>query len=79
VGGFLLALGIMVPYEVFGRPQTTVTITYQGVTSDPVVYNVVPVAPGIYTLNMAGFGQGAIFDPDGHTVNGRARQPPRGR
>jgi uncharacterized protein (TIGR03437 family) len=61
---------VMVPYEVFGRPQTTVTITYQGVTSDPVVYNVVPVAPGIYTLNMAGFGQGAVFNQDGHTVNG---------
>jgi uncharacterized protein (TIGR03437 family) len=61
---------VMVPYEVFGRPQTTVTVAYQGVTSDPVVYNVVPVAPGIYTLNMAGSGQGAIFNQDGHTVNG---------
>ena len=61
---------VMVPYEVFGRPQTTVTITYQGVTSDPVVYNVVPVAPGIYTLNQAGFGQGAVFNQDGITVNG---------
>jgi uncharacterized protein (TIGR03437 family) len=61
---------VMVPYEVFGRPQTSVTITYQGVTSDPVVYNVVPVAPGIYTLNEAGSGQGAILNQDGHTVNG---------
>jgi uncharacterized protein (TIGR03437 family) len=61
---------VMVPYEVFGRPQTSVTITYQGVTSDPVVYNVVPVAPGIYTLNQAGSGQGAVLNQDGHTVNG---------
>jgi uncharacterized protein (TIGR03437 family) len=61
---------VMVPYEVFGKPQTTVTLTYQGVMSDPVVYNVVPVAPGIYTLNMAGSGQGAILNQDGHTVNG---------
>lgn len=61
---------VMVPYEVFGRPQTSVTITYQGVPSDPVVYNVVPVAPGIYTLNQAGSGQGAILNQDGHTVNG---------
>jgi uncharacterized protein (TIGR03437 family) len=61
---------VMVPYEVFGRPQTTVTITYQGVTSDPVVYNVVPAAPGIYTLNEAGSGQGAVLNQDGHTVNG---------
>jgi uncharacterized protein (TIGR03437 family) len=61
---------VMVPYEVFGRAQTSVTIMFQGVTSDPVVYNVVPVAPGIYTLNMAGSGQGAILNQDGHTVNG---------
>jgi uncharacterized protein (TIGR03437 family) len=61
---------VMVPYEVSGRAQTSVTVTYQGVTSDPVVYNVVPVAPGIYTLNQAGSGQGAILNQDGHTVNG---------
>ena len=69
---------VVVPYEVFGRPQTTVTIMYQGVTSDPVAYNVVPVAPGIYTLNMAGFGQGAIFDQDGQTVNGPSTPAAKG-
>jgi uncharacterized protein (TIGR03437 family) len=69
---------VMVPYEVFGRPQTSVTIAYQGVTSDPVVYNVVPVAPGIYTLNQAGFGQGAIFDQDGRTVNGPSTPAAKG-
>jgi uncharacterized protein (TIGR03437 family) len=69
---------VMVPYEVFGRPQTSVTITYQGVTSDPVLYTVVPVAPGIYTLNMAGSGQGAIFDQDGHTVNGPSTPAAKG-
>jgi uncharacterized protein (TIGR03437 family) len=61
---------VMVPYEVFGRPQTTVTVTYQGVASDPVVYNVAPVAPGIYTLNQMGSGQGSVFNQDGITVNG---------
>jgi uncharacterized protein (TIGR03437 family) len=69
---------VMVPYEVFGRPQTSVTITYQGVTSDPVVYNVVPVAPGIYTLNMAGSGQGAVFNQDGRTVNGPNKPAAKG-
>jgi len=61
---------VMVPYGVFGRAQTSVTVTYQGIPSDPVVYNVVPVAPGIYTLNQAGSGQGAVFNQDGRTVNG---------
>jgi len=61
---------VMVPYEVFGRPQTSVTVIYQGVASDAVVYNVVPVAPGIYTLNQMGSGQGTVFNPDGVTVNG---------
>jgi uncharacterized protein (TIGR03437 family) len=69
---------VMVPYEVFGRPQTSVTISYQGVASDPVVYNVVPVAPGIYTLNMAGSGQGAMFNQDGHTVNGPSTPAAKG-
>ena len=61
---------VIVPYDVFGKPTTTVTVIYQGVASDPVVYNVVSVAPGIYTLNEAGFGQGVIFNQDGVTVNG---------
>jgi uncharacterized protein (TIGR03437 family) len=61
---------VIVPYEVFGKPTTAVTVIYQGVASDPVVYNVVAVAPGIYTLNEAGFGQGVIFNQDGITVNG---------
>ena len=34
------------------------------------MHNVIPVAPGIYTLNMAGSGQGAVFNQDGRTVNG---------
>lgn len=69
---------VMVPYEVFGRPQTTVTVAYQGVMSDPVLYNVVSVAPGIYTLNMAGSGQGAVFNQNGHTLNGSSTPAAKG-
>lgn len=61
---------VMVPYEIAGRPTTTVRVEYQGVQSDPLTYNVVAAAAGIYTLNQAGTGPGAILNQDGITGNG---------
>jgi uncharacterized protein (TIGR03437 family) len=54
----------MVPYEIAGRATTTVRISYRGVQSEPVVYNVTASAPGIYTQNSQGFGPGAIRNQD---------------
>jgi uncharacterized protein (TIGR03437 family) len=61
---------VMVPYEVAGRPTTTVVVVYQGVQSTPLVYSVQAAVPGIYTRNQQGFGPGAILNQDGVTVNG---------
>ena len=59
----------MVPYGVAGRQSTSIRIVYQGVQSDPLVYNVVQAAPGIYSQNQSGTGPGAILNQD-NSVNG---------
>jgi uncharacterized protein (TIGR03437 family) len=61
---------VMVPYEVAGRPTTSVVVEYQGVQSTPLPYNVVAAVPGIYTQNFQGTGPGAILNQDGVTGNG---------
>jgi uncharacterized protein (TIGR03437 family) len=61
---------VMVPYEVAGRPTTSVVVMYQGVPSVALPYNVVPAVPGIYTQNFQGTGPGAIINQDGVTGNG---------
>jgi uncharacterized protein (TIGR03437 family) len=61
---------VMVPYEVAGRPTTSVVVEYQGVQSAPLPYNVAVAVPGIYTQNFQGIGPGAILNQDGVTGNG---------
>jgi len=61
---------VLVPYEVAGRPTTSVVVEYQGVQSTPLVYSVQAAVPGIYTQNLQGTGPGAILNQDGITVNG---------
>lgn len=67
----------IVPYAVDGHSQTSLQVEYQGVLSAPLVLAVARVAPGIFTLNSAGSGQGAIVNQDG-TVNGPDHPAPRG-
>jgi uncharacterized protein (TIGR03437 family) len=61
---------VVVPYEVAGRPTTSVVVEYQGVPSTALVYSVQPAIPGIFTQNQQGFGPGAIINQDGFTTNG---------
>jgi uncharacterized protein (TIGR03437 family) len=68
----------MVPYGVQGRTSTNIVVEYQGVQSTPVPFVVVNAAPGIYTLNQAGTGPGAILNQDGVTVNGPNSAEKRG-
>lgn len=65
-----LQTSVFVPYEVAGRPTTSVVVSYQGVQSTPLVYNVQAAVPGIYTQNFQGTGPGAILNQNGVTVNG---------
>jgi uncharacterized protein (TIGR03437 family) len=62
-------INVMVPYGVAGRAATAIQVSYLGVTSTAISYNVAATVPGIYTLNQAGSGQGAIENQD-FSING---------
>jgi uncharacterized protein (TIGR03437 family) len=68
---------VMVPYGVNGRTSTNIVVEYSGVQSVPVSQAVVATVPGVYTLNQAGSGPGAILNHD-LTVNGLANPEKRG-
>ena len=68
---------VMVPYGVSGRPVSTIRISFQGVQSDPLIYNVTQTAPGIYTQNLSGTGPGAILNQD-FSVNGPTKPAAKG-
>jgi uncharacterized protein (TIGR03437 family) len=67
----------MVPYGVNGRTSTSIVVEYSGVQSAPVSQAVVAAVPGLYTLNQAGTGPGAILNQD-LTINGLANPEKRG-
>ncbi len=62
-------VSVMVPYELEGRATTQMVVTYNGLASTALQLRVVESAPGIYTLNQTGTGQGAVLNQNG-TVNG---------
>jgi uncharacterized protein (TIGR03437 family) len=68
----------MVPYSVAGRSATNIVVEFAGVQSNPAPFVVLPAAPGIYTLNQAGTGPGAILNQDGITVNSASTPEKRG-
>jgi uncharacterized protein (TIGR03437 family) len=71
-------IGAVVPFELAGRPNTSVTVKRSGQTSAVVALRVVDQAPAIFTTNQQGFGQGAIINPDGMTVNGTSAPAAKG-
>jgi uncharacterized protein (TIGR03437 family) len=70
-------LGAIVPYEVDGKSQTSMQVQYDGMLSATVVLPVSRTAPGVFTLDGSGTGQGAIVNQDG-TINGPDHPAPRG-
>jgi uncharacterized protein (TIGR03437 family) len=70
-------VNLIVPYEMAGRFQTTMTITRGGVTSNAVQLRVTDTAPGIFTANASGQGQGAILNQN-NTINGPGSAAPKG-
>jgi endo-1,4-beta-xylanase len=57
-------VGVMVPYEVAGKRETTVEYEYNGIRSDPATIAVMESAPGIFAEDKSGKGQGFIFNQD---------------
>lgn len=58
----------IVPYGLDGRTQSSMQVEYQGILSKPFVVPVAKAAPGIFTADSSGRGQGAIVNEDG-TIN----------
>jgi uncharacterized protein (TIGR03437 family) len=59
----------VVPYFGATRSTTHVQVEYQGTRSDPLEIAVAPTAPGLFTADATGKGQGAILNEDGVTRN----------
>ena len=55
----------VVPYFGAIGATTNVQVEYQGVRSDPFPLTVSPTAPGLFTADASGSGQGAILNQDG--------------
>jgi uncharacterized protein (TIGR03437 family) len=51
---------LQIPWEVVNQTQVPMTATVGDLVSTPTQATVAPYAPGIFTLNMAGSGQGAV-------------------
>ena len=56
-------VNIQVPWELAGQTQASLTATVNGQTSAPQTVNLASFAPGIFSMNGQGTGQGAILDP----------------
>jgi trimeric autotransporter adhesin len=67
----------IVPNAVRGQPSATVQVRYQSQTSSTFSLPVSQTAPGLFTLDQTGRGQGAILNQD-NTINGRLNAAPRG-
>ena len=62
-------ISAIVPYEVAGKSSTSVMVQLNGKNSNGVTLGVAASAPGIFTIDSSGRGDGAILNEDG-TVNG---------
>ncbi len=67
----------IVPFATAGHASTEVVVEYKGVQSKPVTVPIVETAPGIFTVNGKGSGQGAFLNQDG-SLNSRLNAAPRG-
>ncbi len=60
---FMVSCGqanVQIPWEIAGQTQAAVTATAGGVTSTVEPATVAPFAPGIFSVNQSGSGQGAV-------------------
>ncbi|HMD70715.1 MAG TPA: glycoside hydrolase family 44 protein [Bryobacteraceae bacterium] len=65
------------PYFGAANPTTHVQVEYQGVRSDPLLVAVSATAPGLFTANASGTGQGSILNQD-NSINSAANPATRG-
>jgi uncharacterized protein (TIGR03437 family) len=63
---------VIVPFEIAGRTTTTLQVSYYGIKSAAISYNVSAAVPGVYTQNSQGTGPGSILNQN-YTVNGSSQ------
>ena len=68
---------VIVPYSVAGQSTTQMIVTYQGRASAPVTVSVAQSAPGLFSANATGTGNGSIINQDG-SINSPANPAARG-
>jgi uncharacterized protein (TIGR03437 family) len=54
-------VNLQIPWELAGQAQASITATVAGVASNIQMARLATFAPGVYTVNMSGAGQGAIL------------------
>lgn len=69
---------VLVPYSVAGQTSTQMVVTCNGVSSAPITLGVVPSAPGLFSANASGTGQGSIVNQD-TTINSPSNPAIRGQ
>jgi uncharacterized protein (TIGR03437 family) len=62
-------IDVVVPYEINGQQNVTMTVLYNNVASAPFQLGVVSAAPGLFTLDSTGQGQVAAINQN-NSVNG---------
>lgn len=65
-------ISAVVPYFGAGKSTTHVQVEYLGVRSEPLEIAVSATAPGLFTDDFSGKGQGAILNEDGVTKNSKS-------
>jgi uncharacterized protein (TIGR03437 family) len=53
-------IAVVAPYEIAGLSTVSVVVSYLGVQTNPLSFNVVPANPGLFTLSQTGKGDAAI-------------------
>jgi uncharacterized protein (TIGR03437 family) len=53
-------IAVVVPYEIAGQSKVSVVVSYLGLQTTPIQFNVVPATPGLFTLSQTGQGDAAI-------------------
>jgi uncharacterized protein (TIGR03437 family) len=62
-------VNLQIPWELAGQSQPSLAATLNTQTGPQENVTVVPFAPGIFSMNSQGTGQGAILDPSYHLVD----------
>jgi uncharacterized protein (TIGR03437 family) len=71
-------VNVVVPYGIGGKSTTELQLEYLGALSNPVTLQVAATAPGIFSIDGSGVGQGAILNTRDGSVNSPAKPAARG-